>query len=60
MRSGETSRWVRAGAFVVLGVAALTVPTGCGEHRRGPIEQVGHDIDDTAEDVSEEVDEATE
>jgi hypothetical protein len=56
----DTSRWIRAAVIVGLGVVAMTAPTGCGGRQRGPVEQVGHDIDDAAEDVDEEVDEATE
>jgi hypothetical protein len=55
----DTRRWQRAGVILVLGVAALTAPVACGSPQRGPMEQAGHDIDDAAEDVEEEVDEAT-
>jgi hypothetical protein len=56
----QMSRWVRAAAIVGLGIAALTAPTGCGGRQQGPLERAGHEIDDAAEDVDEEVDEATE
>jgi hypothetical protein len=53
-------RWLRAASIVALGLGALLAPSACGGHRRTPAEQVGHEIDDTAEDVEETVDEATE
>ena len=50
-------RWLRGAVFAVLGAAALFTPAACGR-TRGPVEQVGHDIDEAADDVSDDVDEA--
>jgi hypothetical protein len=58
MRTEETNRWMRPSALVLAAMAALAM-TACGRNR-SPLEQAGHEIDDVAEDVSEEVDEATE
>jgi hypothetical protein len=43
----------------VLGLVAGALGA-CGNRQRGPLEQAGHEIDDTAEDVEEAVDEASE
>ncbi len=58
MTRSDAPRWLRAGAFLVLGAFALINPVGCGP-TRGPAEQVGHDIDQAAHDVDESVHEAT-